>query len=464
MRLIARKFIDAVVAVAVFAVLAPAAALADEVPILRIFLKDGTTIACYGEYTRVDDRVVLSLPLGNRGDVQQLQLVTVSAGQVDWARTERYRESARAARYAATRGEADFVQMTSAVAATLHEIARTTDPGRRLTLAEAARRQLASWGDDHYGYRAREVREIAGLLDETISELRAAAGHSQFDLSLVAIVEPPPPERLLPEPTPADGIAQALAIVELVDGPAERVALLERTLHAIEGARGSVDGAALGAARRMVEKRLEHERQADTQYERLSRQLTTLAATRASRGDVRGVQSLMSTLQRGDRRLGRQRPQLVAAIASALGQSLEQARALRLARDQWESRLPAYRSYERLVRPLFEELSGTHAALEDIRQLAGPDRQTLVGLLRSLERASRTLRTLVPPTGMSQVHELLQSSCRLGETAARVREEAVARGSLDQAWSASAAAAGSQLLLTRAREELTRLVATPSVR
>jgi hypothetical protein len=65
---------------------------------------------------------------------------------------------------------------------------------------------------------------------------------------------------------------------------------------------------------------------------------------------------------------------------------------------------------------------------------------------------------------MTEVHDLLQSACRLAETAARVRQEAVALGSLDRAWSASAAAAGAQLLVTRAHDELTRLLEPPRVR
>ena len=463
MPLIVKKIVALVLAVLLVAS-APPAAAADDVPILRVFLKDGTTIACYGEYARVDDRVVLSMPLGKRDGRPELQLVSVPAGQVDWARTERYRQSARAAQYASTRGEHDFTQMTGAVAATLHDIARTSDPARQLELAEKARRQLAGWGRDHYGYRVREVREIAGLLDETISDLRAAAGRSDFDLSLVAIVEPPPPERLLPEPTPADSIAQALAVVDLADGPAERIALLERTLQLMDSSAGLVDEPALRSARKFAERRLENERTADRKYHRLTRELTAQAATRAQRGDVRGVESLLGALDRRDRRLGRQRPQLVAAIAATLRHNLQAARSLRLAQDRWKSRLSGYRSYERLVRGSFTELASAGGALDDIRALAGPDPDALRDLRRQIETASRRIDGVVPPEGMTEVHDLLQSACRLAETAARVRQEAVASGSLDRAWSASAAAAGAQLLVTRAHDELTRLLEPPQGR
>jgi hypothetical protein len=439
-------------------------AAADDGPLLRVFLKDGTTIACYGEYARVDDRVVLSLPLGKKNGKSQLQLVSVPAARVDWHRTERYRESARAARYAATRGEQDFTQLTAAVATTLNDIARTTDPVRRLELAEQARSQLAGWGRDHYNYRIGEVREIAGLLEETISELRATAGRSDFDLNFVAIVEPPPAEKLLPDPTPAEGLAQAIAMVDLADGPAERIALLENTLRVIRASAGLVNGASLESARRYVERRLQDERTADERYGRLTREVSRQAREHAARGDVRGIESLMRVLERRDRRLGRKRPQLMAAIMATLSYDLRQARTLRLARDQYESRLPAYRAYERLVRGTFSDLAAAGRALDDIRALAGPDHETLLALQRQVDAARRRLDGIVPPAGMTEVHELLHSACRLANTAAQVRQEAVALGSLERAWSASAAAAGAQLLVTRARDEMGRLMAPLPVR
>jgi hypothetical protein len=439
-------------------------AAADDTPLFRVFLKDGTTIASYGEFARVDDRVVLSLPLGESAGKPNLRLVSVPAGQVDWARTERYRDSVRAARYAATRGEADFTQMTADVADTLNAIARTADPARQLELAEAARRQLAGWGEDHYGYRVREIREIAALLDETISDLRAAAGRTDFDLNFVAIVEPPPPERLLPDPGPADRIAQAIALVDLADGPAERMTLLEHTLEAIDGSTGLVDGTALRSAREYVERRLERDRRADREYRRLAGELTGLARVRASRGDVHGVQALIARLAERDRRLGRERPQLVAAIAAALRHDLEGARAHRLQLDRWKSQVGTYRSYERRTRHTFAELARVRPALEDIRQLAGPDAEALAAVRRTVDGAERRLAAIVPPAGMSQVHDLLQSAVQMAQTAARVRQEAVAAGSLERAWSASAAAAGAQLLAARAREELGRLLQPPRVR
>ena len=68
----------------------------------------------------------------------------------------------------------------------LNEIALTTDRSRALAYAEQARLALVEWPRDHYGYRQQDVREIVSLLDESISDLRAALGITSFDLALVA--------------------------------------------------------------------------------------------------------------------------------------------------------------------------------------------------------------------------------------------------------------------------------------
>ena len=79
---------------------ASAAALApDEATLFRVFLKDGTTLVSYGEFARVGDRVVLSIPTGAPHPNPALQVVTLAANRVDWDRTNRYADSARAAHY-----------------------------------------------------------------------------------------------------------------------------------------------------------------------------------------------------------------------------------------------------------------------------------------------------------------------------------------------------------------------------
>ena len=85
---------------------APAAAGNDEATLLRVFLKDGTSLVSYGEPARIDDRVVFSMPTAATPD-PPLQLVSLAASRVDWDRTDRYATAARAAHYVATQAEAD---------------------------------------------------------------------------------------------------------------------------------------------------------------------------------------------------------------------------------------------------------------------------------------------------------------------------------------------------------------------
>ena len=58
----------------------------------------------------------------------------------------------------------------------LNQLTETDDAGRRLAIAENARRMLAAWPQEHYNYRLNEVRQMLSLLDEAIADLRAATG------------------------------------------------------------------------------------------------------------------------------------------------------------------------------------------------------------------------------------------------------------------------------------------------
>jgi hypothetical protein len=441
-----------------------APARADEGPLLRIFLLDGTALASFGEYSRVGGRIVFSMPLGEVDGAPRLQLVSLPDAQVDWARTERYRASARSLHYAVTQGEQDFALLTGEVAAALNEIALTGDPERRLDLAERVRRQLADWPSQHYGYRAREVREIAALLDEAISEFRAAAGGNQFDLNLVAAVEPPAPELMLPAPTPAELVAQALAAADLADVPAERLSLLRGTIAFIDGLDGKIDDGALRRARAHAETRVADEIATDRAYAGLARDATQAARSRAAHADVHGVQRVISSVESRDARLGQRRPAEVRSLLAALRDQLDAARRLRLARDRWRLRVSTYRSYERLIKAPLQQLKGLEAALEDIRTLAGPDAGDLGTVRARAETAAHLLDRIVPPADLAPVHALLQSACHMAGSAAGVRLDAVQSGEMSAAWNASAAAAGSLMLLGRAQDELQRYLAPPQVR
>ena len=163
-----------------------ASAAADPM-LFRLFLKDGTSVVSYGEFARVDDRIIFSMVMGS-GDEPRLLATTLPASAIDWTRTDRQAASTRYQWYAKSRGEDDFQRMSEGVAKVLNEVILTKDRAHALTTARQARSTLAAWPATHYGYRQQDVREIVGILDEAISDLRASGGDTAFSLDLVASV------------------------------------------------------------------------------------------------------------------------------------------------------------------------------------------------------------------------------------------------------------------------------------
>ena len=443
-------------------VLSATSAHGEETSLLRVFLVDGTTLTSFGEYARVGDRIVFSMPFGSgREGIPPLQLVSLPERHVDWARTDAYRETARAAQYAAAQGENDFALMTGDVARVLNEIALAKDPAHRLRLAEQARAQLAEWPAKHYGYRAKDVREIAALLDETIADLRAAAGGNQVDLSFVANIEPPAPVLLLPPPTRTEVIAQALSIAEMADVPADRIAMLQKTVAFIDSSAEAGLDAGLQRARDLAQRRLERELDVDRRYTGFMRTLTAQASASAARADVRGVERVIARVARLDEQFGLQRPADVRSLTATLHAHLDSARRLRLARDRWRLRLAGYRSYSRFVKSPLAQLDLMRPGLQDIKTLAGPEAVSLGRLTARATQAARELRGVIPPPDLAPIHALLQSACQMASAAVETRFKAVASGDMATAWNASSAAAGSLLLLARARGELERYLVPP---
>ena len=87
----------------------------DDATLLRVFLRDGTALVSYGEFARVGDRVIFSMPTASTAN-PPLQLANIPADRVDWERTTRYADAARAARYADTQAESDYIAINNAIA------------------------------------------------------------------------------------------------------------------------------------------------------------------------------------------------------------------------------------------------------------------------------------------------------------------------------------------------------------
>src|SRR5438552_15889844 len=261
------------VALVAACLLMPARAWAapDEAALLRVFLKDGSALVSFGEFARVGDRVVFSMPLNADAD-PSLHLVNIAADRVDWDRTNRYAESARATRYLSTRAESDYIALSNEVARTLSDVSQASDASKRLALVERARKTLADWPRNHFSYRANEVRQMLGMLDDAIADLRAATGKGRVNLTLSAYTAEPPPviEPLLPPPTPKDAIEQTLLAARLADSSAERESLLDAAIHEIDRSGTSVPAEWRAATRAATEAELVGERRIDYAYQTFS--------------------------------------------------------------------------------------------------------------------------------------------------------------------------------------------------
>lgn len=426
----------------------------------RVFLTDGSSLASYGEFARVADRVVFSMPLGGSDSAPALQLVSVPAAKVDWPATEKYADAARAAHFANTRGEQEYAALNAEVAAALNEIAQTTDPQLRLRTADVARQRLADWARASYGYRARDVAELSSMLDEVAAGLRAAAGaDNRFDLQLVAMVAPPPAVPLLPPPSLRESAEQGLAAAAIATDATERKSLLSAVGQALSGQ--TTDWAVTLATR--ARRELEIEEEVDRSYQGLSRLALRRAQHRAAAADVRGVQGVIAHVLAQDDQLGRRRPAEVSALLATLDARLDAARRLRLARDRWSLRLPDYRAYSRQVSIGMRVLEQLHQAIDDIKELAGPPRADLLRAQLTTSEAALMFSRMTPPEELLPVHAMFVSAVQLAANACKQRLAAISTGDEQTAWSASSAAAGSQMLLDRAQKDLTRWLKPPSL-
>ena len=436
----------------------------DGATIFRVFLTDGSSLVSYGEPARVGDRVVFSMPTAADLENPPLHLVNLAAGTVDWARTERYADAARAAKYYAGKDEADYATLTDQVASALTAVASATDPAARLAIVEKARRTLADWPRSHYNYREAEIRPMLGMLDEIVGELRAIAGGGRFDLAFVARIDSPVErEPLMPLPTPRDTVEQVLVAARLAESPAERVSLLTAALGVIERDGDRLPSEWRTDRRLAIRMTVAEELETDRQYQLLTSRILKLAKTRAGAADVRGVESLKADVESGDRTLGNKRPDSVYGLLAALEEQLNAARTLRLAHDRWALRQADFRAYTTQMTAPLARFDRLKTLLDDIKTLVGSSPFALSAIQRGAAQATRGLSAIVPPEEFRSVHALFLSAAHLADTAAKTRMEATLTGDLRRAWDASSAAAGALMLEAQARSELRSLSQRPKM-
>jgi len=468
-RRLAAALVCAVLAVAAGAPGARAQSSIDAL-LFRVFLRDGSTLVSYGDFARVADRVVLSIPLGSiDGPSPPLHLVSIAEAAVDWERTDRYAEAIRSRHYAATRGEVDFEALSADVAKALNDVATITDASQRLAVATGARRRLADWPAAHHGYRAGDVAQLATLLDDAIADLRVAAGLSRVDLTLVATTAAVPPD--VPElaaPSEREALDQAFAAASVAADASERVSLLEAIANSL-GPSGASAALPLEKNRAQwsssmlarTSAALSSEVKTDQDYRTLAERVIGRADERASRADVAGIESLLRVVLAADDKLGRRRPEMTAALLATLDSRLDSARRLRLARDSWITRREGLDRYQRAIRAAVDRFRRSIPALEQIRQLAGPSPSALMPLSIRLNEALRALNKVQVPVEAQAIQTMLTNASQTAIRAAASRRIAIATGDMPTAWEAASAAAGALLMFERAQDELRKLTSPP---
>jgi hypothetical protein len=444
---------------------AAAAPAADGATLLRVFLVDGTSLVSYGEPARVGDRVIFSMPTAATPN-PPLHLVNLPIARVDWDRTSRYAATARASHYVETQAENDYAALSNDVASTLNEVAATAEPSQRLAIVQRARQTLADWPQTHYNYRAAEVRQLLGMLDEAIADLQASRSPGRFALTLSAFTDPPAiVEPLLPPPaTPRDAIEQVLTAARSVDMSAERTSLLATAVAAIDSNPSALPSAWAAQARRDAQAEIAKELRLDRSYRTLAARMMALAGWRAKQADVRGVERVLTVIQRRDALLGNKRPEAVGSLIDAVRAKLDAARQLQLARDRYALRAPMLAEYRMAIGAPMELFGQLKPALEAVKELSGSGPSTLVSLHLIASRVVERASAIHPPEELAAAHALLISAAQLAATAATIRREAALASSMTRAWDASSAAAGALMLGARARTDIQSLLKPPQLR
>jgi hypothetical protein len=450
------------------AAICPSIAAAQAPPsrvLFRVFLSDGRVLSSYGEWARLDDRVIFSMPTQLSRDPVELHLVTIPAQRVDWPRTEQYAASVRAAAYAATRGDADFAAFSSEVAKVLNDVAKIADPASRLKTAERARQKLADWPAGHYSYRIGEVRDALAVLDEVIAQLRVAVGMTSFDLSLSAnapLAEPPPPP--LPPPTDAELVEQFVAAASVAESPVDRIGLLKAVMRLIDRAMAIMPGEWASRMRRVVSGDLDREQKTEQAYNDLRTRTLEEANRLAARGRAADLEKLRDKVREEDRRLGGQRPGDIAALLDTIDLEATAAVAAREARQVYDKRAPIYRKYRRSTNSAFKVFTDAAIALEQVRSMNGPAASAIGPLTKRLASASRGFQKVRPPEELANAHAIIGSAWELAQNAFRLRVEAVSGNNIDTAQRASSAAAGALMLYQRARTDQLTVMEPPAVK
>jgi len=435
----------------------PPAAI-DPGPIFHVFLTDGRTLASYGETAMLGDRVIFTLVIGDGGLKTEYQLMSLPASSVDVDRTTRYRDAARASRYAATRGEADYAAITSEVSRSLEQLTKIEDRKARLAAAEEARHRLVTWSQENYRYRAKDIQVLAGLFDDVITELRVAAGQPQISMDLVAGTPEEVRDPVRRQPTLRESIEQALVAASVADVVSDRYAVL-RTAAAMAASDPNAGDLAAELSRRFDDQQAQDRAVAGLRTDTLARAQAALG-----RGDITEADAIRADAAARAVTLAPGRDQDVQSLMSELDEMVERTRVHRAALDRYAIMRPRLLAYERELRPLLSALDAAAPVLKAIVGMRGPEFAKLERTASSLGRLDLRFAVVSTPEDLVDVHATFVSALHLAREACRRRALALAANDRTLGLEASASASGAMMLVDQARQNLVRRLYPPKVR
>ena len=444
-----------VAAVFFAAISASAQAPIQDGAVFRVFLKDGKGLPSYGESATTGDRVVFTLIIGGVREKPALQLVSLPASVIDIDRTSRYADAIRAAHYASTRGDLDYVAMTQEVQRAVTELGAVKDPLKRLELAQGARDRLITWARMTYGYRSTEVRELISLLDDVITQLEAATGKKSFALELRANTHGQEP--LLPVPDVAESVALAMAAATACDNDDERLAILRVAAKMAEALPPD------SLVRLAATREFNAESTANTAYAALAAEIRAQAEAAKKKGDTAALAKMTETVQARDKALGGRRPQLVAGLLAELEAMVASTKTVNDTLVRYTRVRAHLLAYERSIRPVLSGLDGLRPILNAIRETRYTSYDRLVVASDRLKKYITVVATMQAPEELADVHATLGSALSMADHACAKRRLAVAIMSGPSAEQASSAAAGALLLFDQMRTQLVQRLYPPKV-
>jgi len=257
-------------------------------------------------------------------------------------------------------------------------------------------------------------------------------------------------------------ITQALGLAPRVSDAAERVLLLQ-SAEALLASAPDLDRRWARTTRGQIRRQIKHEDSVTGRYARLRIWMLDRTTRLLAAADVRGMMRVREELVARDARLGQQRPAEVGSLLATLDARLETARRHRLLLERWTERRPALQSYASLLTPHLQSSAPLPRALEEIKALSGPE----PGLLARAEAQLASVRAMAQGPGVPEeartAHQIWVSAQQLAMRALQTRRAAIRSGDLQQAWEASAAAAGALMLLQQLRADVPALVRPPAL-